>query len=412
MNAQRNATLAAPRSLLIWIYPLLIVLAELALITSDPQLGLLIYALITSALVIHRALSPANSSQQITLALLPVPLIRILALAIPLQHFPTQYWYGIIALPLLLSSIIIIRQLRLSARELGVRSSSPQIQAMIALSGIGLGAASHIILRPEVAPTGLNTQTLWLPAVMLSIGSLTEELLFRGILQATSIRWIGRGAIFYSALVFSALQISYQSPAYMLLSFSTGLFYAYSVRLSGSILGVILAHSLATITLNVLLPNVPGVLPMPLAQFESWLVAGSGGLALLVFGMMVWQNQHHHRRIKLTIYRGQGSPLISMIEEQPAQPLSLHPDHSLRYLRPIRLLPAAEAQAQSYPLEPLERAVGAPPIREIREPLERAVGAPPIREIREPLERAVGAPPMHEIRYDEWVDLGRRKSAS
>ncbi|NTW04256.1 MAG: CPBP family intramembrane metalloprotease [Oscillochloris sp.] len=272
----------------LWIYPLLIALVELSIMVISPQAGLLACGALLVMLIIHHAFALRKADQQLSLALLLVPLIRTFSLALPLQYFPQKYWYGLIALPMLVACGLVFRHLHLPRRELGLRSGNLLLQGMIAMGGFGIGGVAYAMLQPAPLSGGLALSTLLLPVLVIACGSLTEELIFRGAIQVTAQRALGNWAMLYGALVFALLQLGYRSPAYVLLSFGTGLFFAYAVRLSGSMLGVVLAHCLASITLFFMMP---ALVASPLARLLPWAIGGGVLLALGTLGYLLGQRR-------------------------------------------------------------------------------------------------------------------------
>ncbi|MEI7771651.1 MAG: CPBP family glutamic-type intramembrane protease [Chloroflexales bacterium] len=275
---------------ILWAYPLLIAVAEVTTVVISPQAGLIAHGLLLVMLIIHRAITPREAEQQLTLALLLAPLTRVLSLALPLNHISQPYWYGLIALPLLVVAWLTGRRLRLSRRKLGLRPGNLLLQGMVAAGGLGLGAAAYAILRPAPMAGDLALHAPLLSALAIVIcGGLVEEIIFRGVLQAAAVRALGRWAMIYGALVFAMLQIGYRSPEYLLLALGAGLLFAYIARLSGSILGVALAHGMANGTLLFLMPALTANPAGPAARLAPWAIGAGTLLALSACGMLLRQ---------------------------------------------------------------------------------------------------------------------------
>ena len=85
---------------------------------------------------------------------------------------------------------------------------------------------------------------------------LSEELVFRGVVQRCSIEAMGSLGLVYTAVVFSVLQMGYHSPLQWLLVLLAGLFFGWVVKRTGSLLGVALAHGIANIGLYLVFPSV------------------------------------------------------------------------------------------------------------------------------------------------------------
>lgn len=272
---------SGPALPLLWAYPPLLAACEMVTVAVGAQAGLVAYGLVLLLLAAHRALSRREAEQQLALALLPLPLMRVLALGLPLGQFPQALWPGLVAAPLLASAWLAARRLGLSRRELGLAPGYLPLQLMIAAGGPALGAAAYAALRPEALAGGLGPAPVALLALAgVLCAGIAEELIFRGLLQATALRFLGRWALLYGALSFAMLQVGHRSPWYLLLALGAGLALAYAARATGSLLGVGLAHGLASLTLLVWMPAIASSPDMPAARIAPWAIALGGLLAL------------------------------------------------------------------------------------------------------------------------------------
>ncbi|MFQ5920360.1 MAG: lysostaphin resistance A-like protein, partial [Thermoplasmata archaeon] len=166
-----------------------------------------------------------------------------------------------ISLPLLAAAITLMYAMRLRPgdvylRPLGLRQLS--VQAAIALSGLGLGVVEFFILRPADAPWIPElTFGLFLPAaIAIGLGAgLTEELIFRGLLQPRTEEIVGKAAgLLFVALVFAAMHIGFRSGLDLAFVFAVGLYFGFVVQRTKHLVGVILAHGLANVALYLLMP--------------------------------------------------------------------------------------------------------------------------------------------------------------
>jgi hypothetical protein len=99
---------------------------------------------------------------------------------------------------------------------------------------------------------------------------------------------LGRWALLYVAVLFAVLHIGYLSVADVLFVGAVGLLFGYIVRLSGSILGVTLAHGLTNIVLFLLLPSLEEYSQLSAATATTWLI-GVGLLSgLLALALLAW----------------------------------------------------------------------------------------------------------------------------
>lgn len=257
----------ARQRVLLWGYLLLVTVAELVTALLSAQLGQVILVLLLGWLALHGALGPRGAASRLALALTLAPLIRILSISLPLAAFPQLAWYPLVAIPLLIASGMIIRQLALAPRALGLRRGRLPIQLGLTSLGVLLGAAEYFILapRPQFAhPTAL---ALALAALnLLLFTGFIEELIFRGVLQALGGPALGRWALLYVSLLFGVLHIGYLSWLDVVFVAGVGLLFAYLVSWTGSILGVTLIHGLTNMMLFLVMPRLaasPGLYESP-----------------------------------------------------------------------------------------------------------------------------------------------------
>lgn len=273
---------------LFWSYLLLIVIAEILTAFVNPYPGQVTHILVLVVLVFHGGLETNLARRRLALALAVLPLIRILSLSLPIAPFPQIAAYAIVGTPLLIATWIIIRHLGLSQYGLGLRSSNPLPQLMLAGGGLGLGAIEYAILQPAPLFDSFSWQTFWLSALILAIFTgFAEELIFRGLLQSAAMRVLRYWGIIYVALLFAALHIGHRSAVDIFFVLGVGLLFAYIVHRSGSILGVTLAHSLTNITLFLIMPYYTQPPLNAMADTISRIIWGGTGLALIALIFLV-----------------------------------------------------------------------------------------------------------------------------
>lgn len=284
----RGSERALAPGLWFWLYPAPLAIAELLVAGGRPLAGLLLHAALALALIYHSALGRAGHERNLALALLLVPLLRIVALALP----PSGALLLSITLAgagILVAAALVIRALRLRPREVGLTLGEWWMQLMVTGCGIALGYAGAVLLRPEL-PAGLVSwqAVAALALALLVFAGFAEELIFRGLLQTVSGPALGRWGPLYVATIFALVQLGFGSPLYALLAFITGLVFAGVVRLSGSIIGVALAHGVASIVMLLVMPyaranqDSPVATALPLAMLIGGVCAG---IAVLLFAL-------------------------------------------------------------------------------------------------------------------------------
>ena len=81
------------------VYLLAIIIAEAITVTNEPVWGIAFHIVILASVTLHSALSKEQSQQQLLLALVLVPLVRIISLSMPLDYMDTGSFEGSINLP-------------------------------------------------------------------------------------------------------------------------------------------------------------------------------------------------------------------------------------------------------------------------------------------------------------------------
>lgn len=231
-----------------------LVAAELLASGIDVTAGLWLHAALLVSLTVHAALG--DETAQLYTAMSVLPLIRILSLAMPVWLTAEVHWFALINVPLILGALIAARTLRYSRRELGLRWGVLPVQLLIVLSGPVIGYSERLIIQPNALASSTQFSHLIWPVLSLMIFTgLSEELLFRGVLQRAAVNTIGAGwGILYGALLFAVLHLGWHSWLDVGFVALVGLLFGWIAHKTGSILGITLAHGLANIMLFVVMP--------------------------------------------------------------------------------------------------------------------------------------------------------------
>jgi membrane protease YdiL (CAAX protease family) len=223
----------------------------------DSLAGVILHAVILSALIVHSSMAPNKSFGKLYLALAIVPLIRIVTLAMPLAQFMPIYQYLVASIPVLIASLIAIRVLELTPSEIGLSVQKFAVQGLVVLTGIGFGLAEYYILKPEPLVSALTLSEILVPSIILLVATgFVEELAFRGIIQRCSIEALGPWGWVYTAVVFSVPQVGHHSATQWLFALLVGLLFGWVVKRTGSLVGVTLAHGITNIGLYLVFPLV------------------------------------------------------------------------------------------------------------------------------------------------------------
>ena len=135
---------------------LLIALAEVVTAYVNPVFGVGFHAVLLVVLL-GLGSSTARGRVERSSWLSPVPLIRIISLAMPLGWIPQTYWYCLTAVPLFAAGALIARNLEMSPAALNLtmlKRRNLWIEIPVALSGLVLGIVEWSILRVQPMVNG------------------------------------------------------------------------------------------------------------------------------------------------------------------------------------------------------------------------------------------------------------------
>jgi membrane protease YdiL (CAAX protease family) len=250
-------------------YVVALVGAEVMFAFVDPALGValdaLLAALLSAAVVLESRHEPNGDTPvgtETALAVFPlvlVPLLRIVSVSVPVPKLSEIWWYAAVAVPMLLSLVIMARfyGATWSSAVFPVRWSRTQV--LIAVSGIPVGLLAYLAIRPDPIEQEFRPASFALAAAILIISpALTEELLFRGVVQSVLVGSFGWSGIVIGAALFAAASLGTRSVSYVVLAAAIGLAFGSCVWRTSSLAGVIGAHALLSLGLLLVWPQVLG----------------------------------------------------------------------------------------------------------------------------------------------------------
>jgi membrane protease YdiL (CAAX protease family) len=240
------------------LYLLLLGSAELLVTSWAVAAGLWLHSIILLALMVHATVLD-EARGRLYLAVSVLPLIRLLSLGMPLWLSSAQAdWFAMINLPLIIATVVAARVLRYRRVDLGLTLGFVPVQVALAASGLAIGYLERKIIQPPGLTETLGfADVLWPAISLLLFTGLSEELLFRGVLQKAAVDNLGRGmGILFVAVLFGIMHIGWESALDVAFVSAVGAFFGYAVYRTRSILGVTFAHGIANILLFIVLPNL------------------------------------------------------------------------------------------------------------------------------------------------------------
>jgi len=184
----------------------------------------------------------------------------IMATRVVLTPFPM----GFLSLPAFLPAIytlilagltIYIAYRRIEARDVRLSKGKKSLgfQASLGLaSGSLVGIAEFFILKPSpILPGASLAETMaYVTIVLVLMVGFVEELLFRGLLQASLERllppWQAIGA---TSVIFSLMHIGWMNPLEVLLAYGAGIVFGYLAKATGSLIAPMIAHGFGNLVL-------------------------------------------------------------------------------------------------------------------------------------------------------------------
>ena len=289
-----------------WIYLFYIAASELLILTTNVLAGVVAYTLLVIALTIHATLLANAERRLLARGLLLLPLARLLSLSIPFGIVPVPVWSIGIVLPLLIAVSVIARQARLNRARLGVHTDGLWLQVMLACGGFGIAVIEYAMFAPTIPIPPSSIAAVIMLLSLLVFAGLTEELLFRGLLQRLAIPALGRAALIYVSLLAAALCIGYRSPGRVAFAFGVALCFAVVARWSKSIVAVALAHGLSNVTLYLLMPFSMANPSSIAARMLPWVSGIGTTVAVLAFSFLLF------RRVRNGIPSDEASPVAAL----------------------------------------------------------------------------------------------------
>ncbi|MBW3590985.1 MAG: CPBP family intramembrane metalloprotease, partial [Actinobacteria bacterium] len=250
---------AAPTRTMLGGYIAAIVAAEALISWASVYAGLGLHGVVLCALLAHYSLRAGlDGSWDALVAVAFVPVLRILSASIPIRDIEPVYWSGLIGAPLLLGIGLAKKRFKLGWSDLGVYVDEWPAQALIGLSGAGLGLLAFVALSP-LPEVSANSQHVLVAALLVVVlAGFIEELLFRGLIQGLLVRSGRVFSVLGSSALFAGVYFGSGSAGLLAVFAAVGLYFGWCVQRTGSIAGVSAAHALMSLGIFVVWPAVFG----------------------------------------------------------------------------------------------------------------------------------------------------------
>lgn len=250
---------ASPEVLVAASYLMALALAELLLLSSGVLAGALAHGALLLMLITHYVAAPGIGYRRLLLPLTLPSLIRLVGLAVPVVSTPQTVWLVTAGTPILVAALLCARAVGGVPRSLFGWPRDPLAQVAVAAGGLMHGLLAYLVLRPgPIIPKLEAGQVALASVILLVFVAFSEELIFRGLIQSVAAQTLGgpRGGIAVSVITSAIAYVASMSVPFVLLMTAVSFFFAWIVKESGSLWGVIGAHALLVIGLLVVWPFV------------------------------------------------------------------------------------------------------------------------------------------------------------
>jgi membrane protease YdiL (CAAX protease family) len=165
-----------------------------------------------------------------------------------------------------LTRLVVVGVLTLVAVAIAARQRSPEWRLLRPLAGgwpgqlvVGLVGIPSALVVWAIAPPSVEVRggasTMVAATVLVIFAALPEELLYRGLLVPAAAAVVGPWGVPFASATYALAYVTGGSITTVLLAFLLGLVLGWCRQLTGSVVGVIGAHSLLNVIVYLLLPD-------------------------------------------------------------------------------------------------------------------------------------------------------------
>jgi membrane protease YdiL (CAAX protease family) len=235
----------------------LIALATVDLVGSSPGISVPVavtsHGLLALLLCVALRMVAGQSIAVLVPPLIAISVVRLVTLgALPGDVSPLTRLV-VVGIPALVAVAMAARQRSPDWRMLRPHTGGWPGQLLVGLVGIPSALAVWAIAPPAVDVRG-GAATIMAATVLVLFAALPEELLYRGLLVPAAAAVVGPWGIPFASATYALAYVTGGSIATVLLAFLLGIVLGWCRWLTGSVVGVIGAHSLLNVIVYLVLP--------------------------------------------------------------------------------------------------------------------------------------------------------------
>lgn len=234
-----------------------IVLAEFLIYAHIIQLAILVHIGVLIAFSLSNMFVKDIKVYRIYQALMLLPILRLVNLSMPVFFTTTLYTYVFVYSPLLIPLIIIVTHQRYSLEQVGITAKHLLGYTILSIPlGFLLGLGEYLIIRPHYLIPDLSIGNLLkLTIIMVFFVGLTEELIFRSVLQTRLEEVLdAREALIIASILFGFMHSGYGTSYEILYTGFVALFIGFAFYKTRSLPFIAIMHGFINVFLFGILP--------------------------------------------------------------------------------------------------------------------------------------------------------------
>jgi hypothetical protein len=237
----------------------LIILAESLLYLGNMKAAMAVHAFALTLLI----LSAVYLEDRMYIALMLLPLFRLLNVAMPVFFQLTIYSYSLVYAPMFIPMYFIVKEGIFSRYEIGITAKGFWFYLPLAIAvGFALGWGEYNVLRPGVLVPDFGLKSILILSItMILFVGVVEEFVFRSALQTAMEGRLGSIAGLLSAsIIFGFMHSGYHLPLEILYVSFAGAVFGLLFWLTKSLPVISVAHGVTNISLFLVSPAYPDLL--------------------------------------------------------------------------------------------------------------------------------------------------------
>ena len=227
-------------------------------LAADIVAAVLVFLLLNAGALALRAESRGASVTAAALqALALVALARVVGFGLPLSDGSAAV--GTLVVALLIGLVATGAAPRLGVPLRSLIAFRPSLtQACAAAAGLALGLAAYAAGAHALWGSGTKVTAIVVALIAVGTASVTEELLFRGVVQNTLQRSAGRVGLLAASTLFAATYLDLSTAVLVMVVALAGLVFSYAVVRTGNLTGALAGHVLFALGAGALWPALLG----------------------------------------------------------------------------------------------------------------------------------------------------------